>query len=342
MLSRQLWFTAPGQVEVREHSLPDLQANQVLVESLCSAISTGTELLVFRNQLPEGMPLDTTIENLKSQSITYPLQYGYATVGIIQNTGAAVDRTLIGKTVFAYAPHASHSIVSLDNIVILPDDMKNEDAAFLANMETAVNLVQDGAPLLGESVAVIGIGTVGLLTCAALETFPLSGLYALDNMESRRKLLTDNVNCIALSSDKDDATSNIKILCPQVGPDPGVDLCIEVTGNPDALNLAIELCAYDGRIVVGSWYGNKSSAVNLGGKFHRNRLNIISSQVSTISSNLLGRWNKKRRLEFTCKMINKIRPGKFINKKIQFEQAQQAYELLDNSPGEITQVLLEY
>ncbi len=340
MLSRQLWFTAPGQVEVREHSLPAPQANQVLIESLCSAISTGTELLVFRNQLPEGMPLDTSIENLKSQSITYPLQYGYATVGIIQNTGAAVDTSLIGKTVFAFAPHASHSIVSLDNIVILPDDMKNEDAAFLANMETAVNIVQDGSPLLGESVAVIGIGTVGLLTCAVLETFPLSGLYALDNLESRRKLLTDNVSCSAFSSD--DATRNIKMSCPQTGPEPGVDLCIEVTGNPDALNLAIELCAYDGRIVVGSWYGSKSSAVNLGGKFHRNRLNIISSQVSTISSNLLGRWNKKRRLDFTCQMINKIQPGKFINKKINLEQAQQAYELLDNSPEEITQVLLEY
>ncbi|NNE39264.1 MAG: oxidoreductase, partial [Gammaproteobacteria bacterium] len=107
LLSRQLWFTSPGQVEIREQPLPQLETNQVLIESLCSAISTGTEMLVFRNQLPEGMSLDTSLGSLKSQAGSYPLQYGYATVGTILETGPDIDLSITGKTVFAYAPHAS-------------------------------------------------------------------------------------------------------------------------------------------------------------------------------------------------------------------------------------------
>jgi 2-desacetyl-2-hydroxyethyl bacteriochlorophyllide A dehydrogenase len=342
MLARQLWFTTPGQVEIKEKPLPKVESDQVLVKSICSGISTGTEMLVFRGQLPEGLPLDTTIDDLKYQKSTYPLRYGYSTVGTILEVGKNIDKSYIGKNVFIYAPHASHTAIPLDQVFILSSDISPENASFLANMETAVNLVQDGKPLLGEKVAVIGLGIVGILTTAILSKFPLAQLFALENYQARCQTLTKVFGCQAFSPETIESMDDLRTSCIPNSPESGVDLCYELTGNPIALDLAVELSGYNSRIIVGSWYGNKSSPLNLGGKFHRNRLKLISSQVSTIEPELTGRWDKNRRLTTACDMIKQINPEKLISKTFEFDQAQQAYNLLDSSPEDTLQVLLKY
>ena len=162
MSVRELWFTQPYHVEVRERSLPPLASGHIRVKNECSAISAGTEMLVYRGQLPSDISLDATLESLQHDQ-TYPLQYGYACVGRVEQIGAEVDSSWLGKRVFSFQPHASHFTATPEQVILLPDDIEPEAAVFLANMETAVNLVLDGSPALGERVLILGQGVVGLL-----------------------------------------------------------------------------------------------------------------------------------------------------------------------------------
>jgi threonine dehydrogenase-like Zn-dependent dehydrogenase len=122
----------------------------------------------------------------------------------------------------------------------------------------------------------------------------------------------------------------------------GADLTFELSGNPAALNDAIALTVFSGRIVIGSWYGEKQVEVNLGGTFHRSRIKLISSQVSTIAPELEGRWDKRRRFEAAWNALERIKPEKWITHRFSIDEASKAYRLLEERPQETIQVLLDY
>lgn len=332
---KTLYFTAPRQVELREESLPTLGAGDVLVETICSAISAGTEMLVYQGRFPRDLEADSAISSLRG-GFRYPLAYGYASVGIIKETGTQVDTSYKGKTVFAFQPHTSHFITTPDALLAIPSSLAPDCACFLPNMETAINLVQDGAPIFGERVLVLGQGIVGLLTAALLNEFPLAALVTADRYPLR---CTSSPITPHLSLDPNapgfrrEAMELLK---------PGADLTFELSGNPTALNDALSLTCFSGRIVIGSWYGEKQAEVNLGGTFHRSRIKLISSQVSTIAPELEGRWNKARRFEAAWKALERVKPQKWITHRFSIDQAARAYQLLDENPRETIQVIFDY
>jgi len=339
--TQQLWFTAPYAVEYRELELGEPGPDEILVRSLYSGISAGTEMLAYRGQLPRDQALDSSMAALENQSTAYPLQYGYANVGRVEAVGRQVEKGMMGRNVFALQPHATHYLARAEAVVQLPERIDPETAIFLANLETAVNLVLDAKPALGEKVVILGQGVVGLLVSAILARFPLSGSYALEPVPLRRataaKLGATRV--IDPNSEKE-MTSLKSTLDATLGQ--GADLVLELSGSPAALNLALDLCAYTGRIIVGSWYGNKAVTLDLGGRFHRERINIISSQVSTINPELTGRWDRARRFATALELIGSIKPQQLITHRMEFASAHEAYQLLDESPEQVLQAVLTY
>ena len=323
--AKTLFFIAPKKVELRETILPPLKEDEVLVETICSAISAGTEMLVYRNQFPH---LKDSHDSLSSD-LNYPLAYGYACVGKVKEIGSAVNREWENRFVFAFQSHTSHFITQPDSLFPIPDSLIPETACFFPNMETAVNLIQDGAPILGERVLVLGQGVIGLLTASLLSEFPLESLAVVDNYELRKN---------ALKSHKSQVTSQF-ILDLQPAT---FDLVFELTGSPTALNDAIELTTFSGRIVIGSWYGQKQESINLGGSFHRSRIKLISSQVSTINPELSGRWDKSRRFQVTWEALERVKPEQWITHRFSLNDASKAYQLLDENPQETIQVIFEY
>lgn len=335
-LVQQLWFNAPRQLEIRSHAIATPGVGEVLVEVVCSAISAGTEMLVYRGQIPTEIALDATIDSLQHQQ--YPLQYGYACVGKVAQVGQGVEKNWLGKQVFAFQPHASRFVARVENIIPVPDDVTAEDAVFLANMETAVNLVQDGKPVLGERVVVLGQGIVGLLLASLLAQFPLTEVIAADNWPLRRAHAVElglHVFNPAVEDEKKFQQRRMEAV-------QGADLIYELTGVPDALNFAIDLSGYHSRIVIGSWYGTKSAPVYLGGAAHRNRLQITTSQVSSIAPALSARWDKSRRFEATWNMIRRVKPSRFISHREPLSQAPQLYKQLDEQPEASIQALFIY
>ncbi len=339
--AQQLWFTGIGQINVREQLLAAPAAGELLVDVECSAISAGTEMLVYRGQIPNEMALDANITALQEQQ-TYPLQYGYASVGRVTLVGADVDKSWLGQRVFAFQPHASHFITTPANVIPVPADITAEDAVFLPNMETAVNLVQDGSPALGERIVVLGQGIVGLLLSSLLAQFPLAQLHGVDAIALRReRALQLGVNNVFDPFTADDIDA-LKQQLNHATNNPGADLIYEVSGAPAALNLAIDLSGFASRIVIGSWYGNKNSSVALGGNAHRNRLKISTSQVSSLAPELSGRWDKARRFELTWQMLRRIQPQQLITHRVPLADAGSLYAQLDQQPENILQAVFIY
>ncbi len=335
--ARKLFFTAPQKIEIRESSLPIPVENEVLVASICSAISAGSELLVYRGQFPRL----TDMHDALSSGLNYPLAYGYACVGKIIEIGKSVNSEWLGKLVFAFQPHTSHFTAAIESLFPIPLSLLPEDACFFANMETAVNLVQDGAPVLGERVLVLGQGIIGLLVSSLLSEFPLDGLVTADRYELRRGALNLEGSNVSKHTSLDPGAKDFLEQARDFLGD-GADLTYEISGSPSALNDAIALTRFTGRIVIGSWYGQKRAEVDLGGAFHRSRLRLISSQVSTIAPELSARWNKARRFEVTWAALRRIRPEKWITHRFSIEQAGRAYELVNTNPGKTIQVIFDY
>jgi len=329
--ARTLFFTGPRQIEVCETNLPAIRPDEALVETVISAVSTGTEMLIYRGQFPRDL-VDSRDD--VSSALHYPLAYGYACVGIVRETGQAVNKERLDRLVFSFQPHTSHFVAAINALIPIPNPIPAEAACFLANMETAVNLVQDAAPILGERALVLGQGVIGLLAAALLGEFPLEALVSADHFALRRSVSPAHHS---LDSSSANFHAQARTLL-----EPGADLTLECTGNPSALNDAIALTAFSGRVLIGSWYGQKQTAIDLGGAFHRSRIKVISSQVSTIAPELSGRWDKTRRFHVAWNALERIQPQKWITHRFPIGEAGQAFELLDKSPQETIQIVFDY
>ena len=329
-MRRTLTFTAPRQVEIREEPLPPIGSEDVLVQTVCSAISAGSELLIYRGQFPREL---ADSHDALSSGLKYPLAYGYACVGRVIEAGPHVDPEWVGRFVFSFQPHTTHFIARPEALFPVPKGLAPEAACFLPNMETAVNLVQDAAPILGERVLVLGQGVIGLLTASLLAEFPLDRLAIADHFDVRCKAL----GLRSFDSSQPDFRDQVRACLPD-----GADLTLEVSGAPSALDDAIALTRFSGRIVIGSWYGEKRAALDLGGAFHRSRIQLISSQVSTIAPELSARWDKSRRFEVAWQALGRIHPERWITQRFLLERAAEAYRLLDERPHETIQVMFDY
>ena len=321
MTARQLWFTAPGQVEIREVRLPEPDAGSVLVRTVLCGISAGTERLVWRGEFPDGIVLDEGIESLKRPS-DYPCPYGYNLIGRVSGRSGLV---------LAFQPHADAAVVPADSLIDLPDGWDAERAVLLPNAETAFNTVLDAAPRAGERVVVFGLGVVGLLVVSILADFPLERLIAVDPDADRRNRTAGLRGLIAIHPED----------LPDTIGEGGADMVIELSGNPAALQSAIDSAGYSGRIIVGSWYGNKNVSLDLGTAFHRKRLSLVSSQVSTIAPALRGRWDSRRRIGAAMKWLGEHRESHWVTHRFPFEEAADAYTLIDGGVGDWLQVVLE-
>lgn len=328
---KALLFTGPRRIAVLDEDLPELKSEQVLVKTLCTLISTGTEVKVFNGARDYDQIGDE-----------YPIRYGYSHVGTVIAAGNENNQNLIGKVVFTFSPHNTHSIADAASLVLVPEDISPLDAVFLPSIETAVSLVMDAQPVLGEQVAVIGAGLIGVLTASVLKYGLNSDVTAVDISDIRLQ----NVHRFFGLDDC------IQTCNPAQGPpESKYDKIIECSGSFHGLQTAVDAVKKGGSVVIGSWYGEQKGALQLGMQnFHRNEVTLITSQVSGIRSSLSSRWTKERRFQLCWDMIRKIQPGKRLltpASLLSFHDAagiQAAYESLSeqskNGRNQLTMLLV--
>jgi threonine dehydrogenase-like Zn-dependent dehydrogenase len=199
----------------------------------------------------------------------------------------------------------------------------------------------DGKPVIGEQIAVFGQGVVGLLTTGLLARFPLTNLVAVDFLDLRRAKAAEFGAKYVLDPGEPTFPDEICAILGR-GEQAGADLAYELSGNPAALDQALDAIGFGGRIVIGSWYGAKRADIDLGGRFHRNRIRILSSQVSTIGPEFTGLWTKTRRLSLARKMLIRLSPESLITHRFDVTDADDAYALTAERPESVIQVIITY
>jgi len=332
---RALWFVGRRRAELWPEEAPAPGPGEVRVRAVLSAVSHGTEMLVYRGEAPADLPLDLPTF---AGSFSFPVKHGYSSAGRVFDVGPGVENLSPGDPVFAHHPHQDVFTVPADFPVPLPRDLDPVRAVFYANMETALNVVHDIHARLGEEAVVFGQGVVGLLITRLLG---LSGVrvLAVEPVPGRREL--------ALRMGADDA----------FGPDRGsrervfertggrgADVAVEASGSGAALAAAVECVADEGTVVAASWYGTKAVGLPLGGRFHRGRLRIRSSQVGRMAPEMGARWDGGRRREAVISYLRdpRVPLEKLISHKIPFREAPAAYRMLDGGPDGAVQVVFDY
>jgi 2-desacetyl-2-hydroxyethyl bacteriochlorophyllide A dehydrogenase len=312
-VDRALWFVGPRQVEVRTVEVPPLEGGDVLVRTVCSGVSAGTEMLAYRGELPADLDVDETIGALGG-SFTYPFRYGYSCVGRIEALAPDVESLTIGDLVFAFQPHQERFVATPADLVPVPG-LEPRLAALLPYVETALQITLDAGPVLGETVAVSGLGVLGLLVARLVER--AGGRVVAIEPQAWRRAIAADLGIAAV--DTEDAAAAVS----------DVPIAIECSGNPEALASALELLAHEGTALVASWYGSKPVSLALGGRFHRRRLTIRSTQVSTIPAALSGRWTRRRRLTHAVELAATLPLAALATDTVPFERAGEGYARVD-------------
>ena len=332
--ARAVWVTAPRTVELRPEVAPRPGLGEARVRAIASAISQGTEMLVYRGQAPPEMTLDLPT---LAGSFALPIKYGYASVGRVIDVGAGVDRVAEGDAVFVLHPHQTVYTVPASMAVPLPSDLDPVLGVFTANVETALNVVHDSPLRLGESAVVFGLGTVGLLVLQLLRMAGAARLVAIDPLPNRRAIAERLGADLALAPG-DDVPGQVWALTGG----RGADVAVEVSGAPAALQGAIDVLADEGTAVVASWYGTKPVALALGERFHRGRLRLRSSQVGHLNPELGPRWDRARRTAAVLGLLPRLQLAPLISHRLPFDRAADAWRLVDERPDEVAQVVIEY
>jgi threonine dehydrogenase-like Zn-dependent dehydrogenase len=261
-VARAFWLSRPGFGEIRSVDLPEPAVGEVLVRSLYSGVSRGTETLVFRGGVPQSQHAAMRAP-FQEGDFPAPVKYGYLSVGLVEEG----PDELVGRTVFCLYPHQTRYVVPASAVTVVPENIPAERAVLAGTVETAVNALWDAAPLVGDRIAVVGGGMVGCSVAALLARFPGVRVQLVDADPARAKTAEALGVDFALPQDA-------------LGER---DLVVHASATEQGLARALELLAAEGTVVELSWYGDRKVSLPLGEAFHSRRLTIRSSQVGTVS-----------------------------------------------------------
>ena len=317
---RALWFAAPRSVEIRGGRLAPPQPDEILVRTLCSAISRGTERLVFEGAVPPG-EYDTMRAPMQDGAFPFPVKFGYCAVGRVEQGPTG----LLGRRVFALHPHQDFFVAPVDAVAVLPDWLPMERATLAANMETALNAVWDSGAGPGDRIAIVGGGAVGLLICFLAARLPGADVTLIDPDGSRAKIAEDFG-----ATHRSKAPAAI-----------GADIVFHASASADGLAAAIAACGLEATLVESSWYGARAIEAPLGGAFHARRLRIVSSQVGLVSQSRRPRWTHRRRLAKAVELLDDPRLDSLIGERVAFDDLSREMPrlLASGAPG-VTSIVI--
>jgi threonine dehydrogenase-like Zn-dependent dehydrogenase len=276
------WLRAPGCGEIRPVTLPDPGPGDVMVRTLRSGVSRGTETLVFRGGVPPGQ-YTAMRAPFQEGDFPGPVKYGYLNVGVVEQGPAE----LCGRTVFCLYPHQTAYVVPAGAVIVVPEDVPPARAVLAGTVETAVNALWDAGPLLGDRVTVVGAGMVGCCVARLLRRFPAVEVALVDVDVGRADVA---------------AALGVDFELPADAAD-GRDLVVHASATSAGLQRSLDLLAPEGTVIDLSWYGDIEVRLSLGGAFHSSRLGIRASQVGTLSPARRGRRTAADRLALALELL---------------------------------------
>lgn len=302
-MSRAVWYTSPGVVELRSSPLGSVALGQVLVRTAFSGISRGTERLILSGSVGR-QEWDRMRAPLQEGNFPFPVKYGYCATGIVE----AGPDGLKGRAVFCLHPHQDWFIADTAMVVAIPDTVPIRRATLAANVETALNAIWDSGASAGDRIVVVGAGIVGLLVAHLAARLPGADVTVVDVAAERREI----AECLGA-----------RFAMPGAAP-RDADVVFHTSVSASGLNTAIDCAGMEATVVELSWYGEKDVAVRLGGAFHSQRLRMQSSQVGQVSPGRRPRWTYRRRIEKALDLLDAPALDALVADEIAFTDAPSA------------------
>jgi Zn-dependent alcohol dehydrogenase len=281
-VARAFWLRSPGQGEIRTVTLARPGDDEVLVRTLYSGVSRGTETLVFGGGVPASQH-ELMRAPFQDGDFPAPVKYGYLNVGVVEEGPS----NLVGRTVFCLYPHQTRYVVPVSAVTVVPDTVPPERAVLAGTVETAVNALWDAGPLVGDRIAVVGAGMVGCSVAAVLAGLPGARVQLVD-VDTDRAAVADALG--------------VGFATPESAAGD-CDLVFHASATEEGLARSLELLATEGEVVELSWYGDRRVSVPLGEFFHSRRLTVRASQVGMVSPARRARRSYGDRLSLALELL---------------------------------------
>lgn len=312
IVARALWYTKPGQAELRTERLAPPAPGEARVATEYSAISRGTERLVAQGEVPQS-EWSRMRAPMQAGTFSFPIKYGYSAAGLVT---AGSDK-IVGRRVFALHPHQDYFQAAEDHLLAIPDAVPSRRAVLAANMETALNAHWDAGTSPGDRIVVIGAGVVGLLIAYLARRIAGTAVTIVDVDPARASFAE---------------ALGLAFAVPQTIPaDNRIVFHTSATGA--GLDAAIEACAFEGRVIEMSWYGTHPVTLNLGAAFHSRRLRIISSQVGHVAPSHRSQIKHRDRLERALALLDDPALDILVSQSVAFTELPKSLADIWSSPG---------
>lgn len=325
--AKRLSYVSASRAELEECQLGNLEQKSVLIQTLYSGISRGTESLVFNGQVPKSESESMRCP-YQTGNFEFPVSYGYACVGQIIETHSDVSRVKKGDIVFILHPHQDFFQVHEDACNKLPTTLSPSRAVLSANMETALNANWDAE--LGDTKhhAIIGAGVVGLLTAFCTRALSNHDPFLIDTNPDKKPIA---------------AKLGLKCFTPDeylASNAPQMERIFNTSASGAGLQLAIDIAGFEARILEMSWYGAKSVTLDLGGAFHSKRLQIISSQVGHIAPAKRNTHAYSDRMQEAMTLLSDDRLSVLLEPEIDFDTLpQHLHDIFSKNSSALCQLI---
>jgi 2-desacetyl-2-hydroxyethyl bacteriochlorophyllide A dehydrogenase len=319
--ARALWITKPGECEIRSEKLDEIKEGDCLLESLYSAVSPGTERLVFTGRVPASLRASMKCPYMGGE-FSFPVKYGYSLVGRV----VAGPPALAGRIGHVLHPHQERCVVRAADVFAVPANIPPRRAALASNLETAVNALWDSGMGLGDRALVVGFGAIGSLVARLAAKLPGGELWVTDSDPAK----IDLARGLGFSAGAPDDLR---------GP---FDVVFHASASSSGLELALSLLGFEGTVVELSWYGTDVVSVPLGREFHPRRLKIIGSQVASLPAGRRDRWDLGRRKELVFRLLQDPGFDGHCGRVVPFAGLEEAYPKFLLAPNRDLGFLIRY
>ncbi len=294
---RSLWHLPNHQSAIKEEPLKNIPSFFCEIQSHFSLISTGTERLVARGEVPESIYEDMKVPYMGG-TFQFPVKYGYSIVGKVINE----NHPLKGKMVHALHPHQDYCVIHESDLFEIPSNIPAKRATLASNLETALTALWDAQVNIGDRVLIVGFGMIGSLVARLLSFMPAVEFHVVEVDEVRCQLAREMGFHVSFNNTHS----------------TDFDIAFHTSATSEGLQTSIDSVGQEGKIIELSWYGANPVKIHFGGSFHSQRKQIISSQVGHLPQNHIARWDFKRRKKVVFELLENALFDQHITHFIKF------------------------
>ena len=345
----ELVATGIRQCELREYDIRPPGPGEVLIRSRLSSEKHGTDLLFYRGQSPFSHKsfdgehgLFMPREPQTAVAAPAPRALGNVTVGTVEELGPDVQGPTVGTRVYGFMPFRETHTVAVQAVQVAPEAVSDDMLVCLDPAAVAFTGIREGRLLLGETLAVFGMGAIGLMTVSLARLAGAALVIAVEPLPLRAELARQRAADIVLDPTAD---PDVGLRIRRATHMHGVDVAIETSASHTALHHAIRGTRPGGTIVPVAWYHGPAAELSLGEEWHFNRHTMVSgARLESVPYRDAPRWDPVRLQDTVLNMFagGLLSAEGMLNPRVPITQSAEAYRLIDEHPERCMKLAVEY